>query len=163
MFLDAIRQLYDYQREVTGHVLDVSAELSNEEFTSIIVEGQPSIRDTLFHFVDVVETHFAWWSFSTNRQAPELVERLPEQFNDAESIRIYWADVDQKVTRLIGSLESDDQLESPYVRAFADGSENKRLLWEMMLHVVNHGTQQRSEVALMLTILGHSPADMEIL
>jgi uncharacterized damage-inducible protein DinB len=60
-------------------------------------------------------------------------------------------------------MRSDDQLEMPFIRAFADGSENKRLRWVMMLHVVNHGTQHRSEVALMLTILGHSPGDMEIL
>ena len=39
MFLDAIRRLYDYQREVTDHVLNVSAQLSNEEFVSTIVEG----------------------------------------------------------------------------------------------------------------------------
>lgn len=39
MFLDAIRRLYDYQREVTDHVLNVVAQLSNEEFVSSIVEG----------------------------------------------------------------------------------------------------------------------------
>jgi uncharacterized damage-inducible protein DinB len=51
----------------------------------------------------------------------------------------------------------------PYIRAFPDGGKNTRALWEMMLHVINHGTQYRSAVAMMLTKLGHSPGDMEIL
>jgi len=45
MFLDAIVRLYDYQREVNKHILDVAE--------------QPSIRDTLFHMIDVIESHFA--------------------------------------------------------------------------------------------------------
>lgn len=163
MFLDAIKRLYDYQREVTDHVLDVSAQLSNEEFASIVVEGQPSIRDTLFHLVEVIEIHFAWWNFSSDRQVPELTQRHATQFKDVESMRVYWAAIDEIVASQIGSLDSDDQLETPYVRAFPDGSENKRLLWEVLLHVINHGTQHRSEAAIMLTVLGHSPGDMEIL
>ncbi|MDP6666132.1 MAG: hypothetical protein QF357_01895 [Dehalococcoidia bacterium] len=46
VFLSAIVRLYDYQRRVNGHVLDVAEQLSSEEFTSVIIEGQPSIRDT---------------------------------------------------------------------------------------------------------------------
>ena len=43
MFLDAIRRLYDYQREMTDHVLEVSAQLPNEEFVSIVIKDQPPI------------------------------------------------------------------------------------------------------------------------
>jgi len=49
------------------------------------------------------------------------------------------------------------------VRAFPDGSGNQRIRWAMLLHVINHSTQHRSKVAMMLTKLGHSPGDMEIL
>lgn len=38
-----------------------------------------------------------------------------------------------------------------------------RYLWEVMLHVANHATQHRSEVALMLTTFRHSPGDLDIL
>jgi uncharacterized damage-inducible protein DinB len=34
MFLDAIVRLYDYQREVNKHILDVAEQLSGDELTS---------------------------------------------------------------------------------------------------------------------------------
>jgi uncharacterized damage-inducible protein DinB len=34
MFLDAIVRLYDYQREVNKHILDVAEQLSSDELTS---------------------------------------------------------------------------------------------------------------------------------
>ena len=163
MFLDAVQRLYDYQREVNNHLLSVTCWLSEDELISIVVEGQPSVRDTLFHMIEVIEIHFAWWNYSQDHHAPTVVERLPQQFVDLESLQFYWAEIDEKVASCIGSLRSDDQLDRPYIRAFPDGGQNERILWEMLLHVINHGTQHRSEVAMMLTKLGHSPGDMEIL
>ncbi|MGZ9221207.1 MAG: DinB family protein [Anaerolineales bacterium] len=37
------------------------------------------------------------------------------------------------------------------------------MLWHAMAHLVNHGTQHRSEAAAMLTDFGHSPGDVDML
>jgi uncharacterized damage-inducible protein DinB len=36
-------------------------------------------------------------------------------------------------------------------------------LWHAMAHLVNHGTQHKTEAAAMLTGFGHSPGDIDMI
>ena len=87
----------------------------------MIVVGQPSIRDTSFNMVEVIENHFAWWNFVEDVLAPGLNYRNSSDFNNPQNVRIYWESVDTKVSKCVISITSNDQLNRPYERALSDG------------------------------------------
>ncbi|MEO1289267.1 MAG: DinB family protein, partial [Chloroflexota bacterium] len=55
---------------------------------------------------------------------------------------------------------SDEDMTSTLSYAVEDGT-RERVLWHCLLHVVNHGTQHRSECAVMLTELEQSPGEID--
>lgn len=85
----------------------------------------------------------------------------PDQAITLELLNQRWAEEEQLMRDYLAGL-SDGDLERVVEYQNMAGETFRRTLWHILTHVVNHGTQHRSEVALSLTNFDASPGDMDI-
>lgn len=163
MFLQAVRRLYEYHTEATEKVLRAAEALTPEQFTTAVVHGQPSVRDTLVHMCDTQITHLSWLDGRMSAEEAWQQKFPRENYPDVPTVRKWWESISWDTRAFLDSLKSDADLERVYTRTRRDGSVRQRLLWEPLLHLINHSTQHRSEAALMMTTLGRSPGDLDLL
>lgn len=86
----------------------------------------------------------------------------PEEFPTFESLRARWADEEPKLVNFVANL-TDERLYSKIKNISTEGYPFERVLWEAMAHLVNHGTQHKTEAAAILTGIDHSPGDIDLI
>ncbi len=148
--------LLGYHYWATGVVLAAASAVSPAEFAASVTPdpGHGSLRGTLVHLLGS-ETR---WLRAIQGQTPSsgLVEK---DFPDAPGLSAPWDVQREKWIAYCQGLSRED-LNSSYTYQFDDGPIRTRLVWQTIIHVVNHGTQHRSEAAAILTGYGHSPGDL---
>jgi uncharacterized damage-inducible protein DinB len=87
-------------------------------------------------------------------------ELLPADYPHLPAIEMRWREEETAMRAYLAGLRDED-LESHLRYATDAGIKRDRILWHCLLHVVNHGTQHRSEAAALLTENGHSPGDLD--
>jgi uncharacterized damage-inducible protein DinB len=154
-----IHVLYEYNRWCNARILDAAAELTDEQFLAPGAFPHGGLRGTLVHAL------FAEWIWRMRWQGtpPEHRYRLkPEEFPTVAALRTRWIEEDTLLMEFVAGL-TDEKLKSELEYTSTEGGRHKRVLWETMAHLVNHGTQHRTEAAAMLTGLGHSPGDIDLI
>jgi uncharacterized damage-inducible protein DinB len=162
MLAEALRALYDYNHWATEMVLDTAAKLTPEQWLAPGNAGRGSIRDTLVHLVSAQKRWLAWWDGSHTPEQAYAILLDPADYPNLDSVRAVWTGSDEALRAFAESL-SDTDVKREITTTLRDGRVFRLPLWQMMLHVANHGTQHRSEVAAMLTSFGHSPGDLDAL
>lgn len=163
MLLEAIRRLYAYHAAATERLLDRASELEVGDFTREVVTGQRSIRETFSHLCSAQSAHLATWSTLPGAPPWQHAGVDTDELPDVIAVRALWSAVRGGTDAFLGSLGGDADLARRYRRKRSDGTLVERDLWLGMLHVANHGTQHRAEIALMLTAVGRSPGDLDLL
>ena len=162
MLAEALRALYGYNEWATERLLEAAERLTPEQLHEPGVAGHGSIRDTLLHLITVQRGWLSWWDGSMSVAEAYGLKLDPAGFPDVAALRAEWQDLGRQTQAFIGSLTDADATRI-YESSLPDGSSFRMPLWEMMLHVANHGTQHRSEVAAMLTAFDHSPGPLDLL
>ena len=84
-----------------------------------------------------------------------------EDFPTLQSIRTRWQEEEEQLQRFLTTLRDEDlNRELRYARLVTPDRVFTQPLWKTMLHLINHQTQHRSEIAMQLTALNHSPGEL---
>ena len=162
MNAEIVRTLYDYNHWATERLLDVATGLSNEQLLAPGLAGQRSVRDSLLHLVGGQKGWLSWWDGSLTPAEAQARRWDATEFPDLAAVRALWEEVEQQTQAFVRHL-TDADLERVFTLPLPSGDTWQVPLWQMMLHVANHGTQHRSEVAVVLTGHGCSPGDLDLI
>ena len=160
MLADAIRTMYEYNRWGTSRLLAKAEEVTSDQWLAPGTAGHGSMRDTFIHVLNAQRGWLSWWDGTNPTGAPGQPLKA-EDLKDVAAVRAEWEKIEGK-TRAFVSKVDETTLARVYSRKRPDGFTQTLPLWQMMLHVANHGTQHRSEVAAMLTAAGLSPGNMDM-
>ena len=154
---EEIALFYQYNAWANARILNAAANVSREQFPAPASFPHGGLRGTLTHIVSAERTwRMRWLGESPARSLN------PEDFPSLDSLQARWLDEERELTRFLETV-SEEALNGSFEYKDTKGNSHRNVLWQTMVHLVNHGTQHRSEAAAMLTDLGHSPGDMDLI
>jgi uncharacterized damage-inducible protein DinB len=149
--------LYQYNQWSTHKILDCAAAVPEAEFLAPADFPHGGLHSTLVHAL------FAEWIWRKRWEGTSPTQRLkPEDFPTVDSLRSRWAEEENLLMAFVNNL-TDELLNKVVAYKDTKGIPHERILWQMMAHVVNHGTQHKTEAAAILTGFGHSPGDIDMI
>lgn len=149
--------LYQYNQWGNKKILEAASKVTPEQFLAPASFPHGGLRGTLVHAL------FAEWAWRQRWEGTSPTVRLkPDDFPTFESLRARWVDEEKLLMAFIDNV-TDERLNSKFSYKALDGTSHERILWQAMAHLVNHGTQHKTEAAAMLTDFGQSPGDIDLI
>ncbi len=156
MTVEEIRTLYEYNCWANQRVLATAMQVDDAMFAAKDQVSHGSLRGILVHTLAV---EWLWRQRCYKGTSPP--QYIPgESFHQVESVRVAWVEEARAMRRYLAPL-TDAELNDTVCYATRRGENCDRVLWQLLVHLVNHGTQHRAEAGVCLARLGHSPGDLD--
>jgi len=151
MTLEVLLTLYRYNGWANKRLLEAANGLSPAECTRNLGGSLPSVHGTLLHILWVELMFMRRWR---GRSTTDL--SAPPWLDSVATISSAWEDLEHERTAYLGQLADADVTRTiSYVDS--RGRSISLALWQTLLHLVNHSTYHRGQVASQLRQLGHAP------
>ena len=152
---DALRAHLDYHTWASRRLVEAASQLSPEELNHDFQTADKTILRTLVHVFAADRV----WLARLTRQTPgpfisEADYQLSVLQNDWSAIQDGWRDW------AAGLTDAGAQESITYRRGATESYSPPA--WQLVLHVVNHGTHHRGQVSGFLRTLGHTPPPLDL-
>ncbi len=156
MNIDQILTLFAYNRWATHRILATSVQLSDAQFAAPVGRTMGSLRDKLVHTLDA---EIGWRMLCQHGSIAGFNVLTDDDFATSAEIAERWRGEEAEMQAYLRGL-TDADLAGLVVYIVPEGR-RERVLWHCLYHLVNHGTQHRSEAAAILTEFGASPGELD--
>ena len=154
---EALRTHLDYTAFASSRLVDAAANLSPSELTRDFQTADRSVLGTLAHVYAADRVWLGRIHGHPPRKLldPEVDLHLSVLQTDWPAILTRWKDWATGLT--------DDSAQTALAFTDLKGNRHQQPLWQIVLHVVNHGTHHRGQVSGMLRALGHTPPPLDLI
>jgi uncharacterized damage-inducible protein DinB len=145
---EEMRELLTFNAWANRRILGAAGALTQEQFTQQIVSSFRSVQETLQH---IAGAELAWMERVQGR-SPEKMPAAPEN-RDLKTLESLWSPLLSLMEEYGRGLTQErlDELVDYKTFSFGDARSPR---WQMLQHMVNHGTYHRGQVITMLRQLG---------
>jgi uncharacterized damage-inducible protein DinB len=154
---EVLRSHIDYTAWASGRIVEAAGHLNAEELTRNFGTADKSVLGTLVH------------TFAADRIWMGRIDgHIPVRFLEFEKdmhmhvLRDDWPAVYGRYQAWAAGL-TDDAVHATLAYKNIKGDAFETPIWQVVLHVVNHGTHHRGQVAGFLRSMGHTPPPLDLI
>lgn len=164
MKIDEIKLLCDYNDWADARLLAACAGVSPEQYAAPASYGNGGLRATMVHILDNIwQQRITLQGYYQEPLADDAAYDATELHEDAfptlAVLQDRWMIEQQEMWAYLHTL-TEETLNST-IRYVIPGAMRERVVWHILLDVIIHATQHRSEAAALLTGYGQSPGDFD--
>lgn len=153
---EILRLQIDYMTWASSRILDAAAQLTPDELARDFGTAHSSVLGTLVHIFSAERIWF--WRIRGERPG----DRPGSESFDLPKLRESWSSVHRDWRDWAASISAED---ASAVLSYHDlrGNPWQTPLWQIVLHVVNHGTHHRGQISGFLRAMGHVPPPLDLI
>ena len=150
--VDMVRTLVAYHHALNQRVCDSVDQVAEEQFVGPLGYSRGSLRDQMVHMAN---TDAGWLRGLKELPDARQYRLEPGDYPTAESVRALWVATAEELRAYVSSLTSDELVRTP------EGL--PATVWQVLLHLVNHGTDHRAQILRIVHDYGAPTFDQDLI
>jgi uncharacterized damage-inducible protein DinB len=156
MNAEDFRTLFQFNAWANHRTMGACDSVGAESFATRLTGSFPSVRDTLVHIMAVERLWLERWLGTSDGSFLK-----PESFPDIGSVRAEWARIERELLAFVNGL-TEEHVNRIIPHKNSQGTEFRMPLWQLMQHLVNHGTYHRGQITNQLREVGGKPLGTDL-